>query len=121
MIRRPPRSTLTSSSAASDVYKRQVLLRLGGHQATASEPDTYVRGNPEGMLGRNSRRIPASAGVRSAFRLLHDLQAATVFNHDNDPPRDAGKMWSAVSAGPPQYPHLCPSRDRTPAFVHDGP
>eukprot|EP00658_Telonema_sp_P-2_P037281 TRINITY_DN26824_c0_g1_i2.p1 TRINITY_DN26824_c0_g1~~TRINITY_DN26824_c0_g1_i2.p1 ORF type:complete len:176 (+),score=46.29 TRINITY_DN26824_c0_g1_i2:87-614(+) len=28
MIRRPPRSTLSSSSAASDVYKRQVLLAL---------------------------------------------------------------------------------------------
>src|SRR5665648_339601 len=26
MIRRPPRSTLSSSSAASDVYKRQVLV-----------------------------------------------------------------------------------------------
>src|SRR5664280_3511372 len=29
MIRRPPRSTLSSSSAASDVYKRQVLTGLG--------------------------------------------------------------------------------------------
>src|SRR5665648_1259590 len=28
MIRRPPRSTLSSSSAASDVYKRQALGRL---------------------------------------------------------------------------------------------
>src|SRR5664279_1323719 len=28
MIRRPPRSTLSSSSAASDVYKRQVLCAL---------------------------------------------------------------------------------------------
>src|SRR5665648_1254385 len=28
MIRRPPRSTLSSSSAASDVYKRQTLSRL---------------------------------------------------------------------------------------------
>src|SRR5665648_707532 len=27
MIRRPPRSTLSSSSAASDVYKRQVLIQ----------------------------------------------------------------------------------------------
>eukprot|EP00828_Plagiopyla_frontata_P036545 TRINITY_DN481_c0_g1_i1.p1 TRINITY_DN481_c0_g1~~TRINITY_DN481_c0_g1_i1.p1 ORF type:complete len:149 (-),score=32.53 TRINITY_DN481_c0_g1_i1:49-495(-) len=27
MIRRPPRSTLSSSSAASDVYKRQLLFR----------------------------------------------------------------------------------------------
>ena len=29
MIRRPPRSTLSSSSAASDVYKRQTLKHLG--------------------------------------------------------------------------------------------
>ena len=29
MIRRPPRSTLSSSSAASDVYKRQVSLEDG--------------------------------------------------------------------------------------------
>src|SRR5674536_38454 len=37
MIRRPPRSTLSSSSAASDVYKRQVMvLRIGRlHQITA--------------------------------------------------------------------------------------
>ena len=28
MIRRPPRSTLSSSSAASDVYKRQVFAEL---------------------------------------------------------------------------------------------
>src|SRR5664280_2193507 len=27
MIRRPPRSTLSSSSAASDVYKRQIIVR----------------------------------------------------------------------------------------------
>ena len=35
MIRRPPRSTLDRSSAASDVYKRQLLtrsLRLGRHR-----------------------------------------------------------------------------------------
>ena len=30
MIRRPPRSTLSSSSAASDVYKRQVILSGAG-------------------------------------------------------------------------------------------
>ena len=30
MIRRPPRSTLDRSSAASDVYKRQVLVRADG-------------------------------------------------------------------------------------------
>ena len=30
MIRRPPRSTLSASSAASDVYKRQILIASGG-------------------------------------------------------------------------------------------
>eukprot|EP00658_Telonema_sp_P-2_P079730 TRINITY_DN7786_c0_g1_i4.p1 TRINITY_DN7786_c0_g1~~TRINITY_DN7786_c0_g1_i4.p1 ORF type:complete len:100 (-),score=34.46 TRINITY_DN7786_c0_g1_i4:445-744(-) len=30
MIRRPPRSTLSSSSAASDVYKRQTMHFTGG-------------------------------------------------------------------------------------------
>src|SRR5678815_2504407 len=34
MIRRPPRSTLDRSSAASDVYKRQVLAGLRQRDAT---------------------------------------------------------------------------------------
>eukprot|EP00658_Telonema_sp_P-2_P070855 TRINITY_DN60239_c0_g1_i1.p1 TRINITY_DN60239_c0_g1~~TRINITY_DN60239_c0_g1_i1.p1 ORF type:complete len:185 (+),score=46.07 TRINITY_DN60239_c0_g1_i1:108-662(+) len=34
MIRRPPRSTLSSSSAASDVYKRQLYERIFGKAAT---------------------------------------------------------------------------------------
>src|SRR5665648_384514 len=38
MIRRPPRSTLASSSAASDVYKRQLVAR-----ATAEPRATRVR------------------------------------------------------------------------------
>src|SRR5664280_3068165 len=33
MIRRPPRSTLSSSSAASDVYKRQIWCRLQMHHS----------------------------------------------------------------------------------------
>ena len=40
MIRRPPRSTLSSSSAASDVYKRQVVLYLLKGKAFEI---TYVR------------------------------------------------------------------------------
>eukprot|EP00656_Telonema_subtile_P053324 TRINITY_DN7695_c0_g1_i5.p1 TRINITY_DN7695_c0_g1~~TRINITY_DN7695_c0_g1_i5.p1 ORF type:complete len:150 (-),score=20.41 TRINITY_DN7695_c0_g1_i5:122-571(-) len=35
MIRRPPRSTLSSSSAASDVYKRQVSTQSTGKQNSA--------------------------------------------------------------------------------------
>eukprot|EP00658_Telonema_sp_P-2_P024833 TRINITY_DN19993_c0_g1_i1.p1 TRINITY_DN19993_c0_g1~~TRINITY_DN19993_c0_g1_i1.p1 ORF type:complete len:112 (-),score=12.92 TRINITY_DN19993_c0_g1_i1:64-399(-) len=39
MIRRPPRSTLSSSSAASDVYKRQeVYCRASSKQVTKLSP-----------------------------------------------------------------------------------
>src|SRR5664279_4977050 len=38
MIRRPPRSTLSSSSAASDVYKRQVVVSAHRPVLQQSEP-----------------------------------------------------------------------------------
>eukprot|EP00658_Telonema_sp_P-2_P080143 TRINITY_DN7912_c0_g1_i2.p1 TRINITY_DN7912_c0_g1~~TRINITY_DN7912_c0_g1_i2.p1 ORF type:complete len:188 (-),score=26.09 TRINITY_DN7912_c0_g1_i2:603-1166(-) len=38
MIRRPPRSTLSSSSAASDVYKRQYQRRVRGGRRSAMPP-----------------------------------------------------------------------------------
>src|SRR5664279_6576462 len=41
MIRRPPRSTLSSSSAASDVYKRQVL---GLYYLTKARPGAKGEG-----------------------------------------------------------------------------
>ena len=39
MIRRPPRSTLDRSSAASDVYKRQVYVGSADHNFYAINPD----------------------------------------------------------------------------------
>src|SRR5665648_1299402 len=47
MIRRPPRSTLSSSSAASDVYKRQIEHR------TAAEVWHRMRAGERGVLGRH--------------------------------------------------------------------
>src|SRR5450756_2612106 len=45
MIRRPPRSTQSRSSAASDVYKRQALLKLvGEHTVTVTLEDGIVDG-----------------------------------------------------------------------------
>eukprot|EP00658_Telonema_sp_P-2_P033943 TRINITY_DN24820_c0_g1_i6.p1 TRINITY_DN24820_c0_g1~~TRINITY_DN24820_c0_g1_i6.p1 ORF type:complete len:191 (+),score=55.46 TRINITY_DN24820_c0_g1_i6:136-708(+) len=44
MIRRPPRSTLSSSSAASDVYKRQgINAEYGGHCSTMSQDEHMLR------------------------------------------------------------------------------
>src|SRR5665809_88106 len=40
MIRRPPRSTQSGSSAASDVYKRQVMQRIAGERF-ATMADIY--------------------------------------------------------------------------------
>ena len=47
MIRRPPRSTLSSSSAASDVYKRQVQ-----EEATYEEPVQEEVGDINPYTGR---------------------------------------------------------------------
>src|SRR5450756_3246407 len=48
MIRRPPRSTQSRSSAASDVYKRQVLLVLG--VLDLNEAINYVNWETIGLL-----------------------------------------------------------------------
>src|SRR5450756_3052367 len=56
MIRRPPRSTQSRSSAASDVYKRQFSYQ-GKHftaRGVASLPGPAQRGGPPVLIGGNS-------------------------------------------------------------------
>src|SRR5665809_154118 len=67
MIRRPPRSTQSRSSAASDVYKRQVHARdraRGGHQPRqhvgVAPQGASVAGAPEPELRRYQLRGPVS-------------------------------------------------------------
>eukprot|EP00831_Metopus_contortus_P020356 TRINITY_DN18958_c0_g2_i2.p2 TRINITY_DN18958_c0_g2~~TRINITY_DN18958_c0_g2_i2.p2 ORF type:complete len:106 (-),score=29.43 TRINITY_DN18958_c0_g2_i2:10-327(-) len=45
MIRRPPRSTQGVSSAASDVYKRQVLDIAHGHSKYAGKTVEFIKTN----------------------------------------------------------------------------
>eukprot|EP00656_Telonema_subtile_P007878 TRINITY_DN13697_c0_g1_i1.p1 TRINITY_DN13697_c0_g1~~TRINITY_DN13697_c0_g1_i1.p1 ORF type:complete len:212 (+),score=41.06 TRINITY_DN13697_c0_g1_i1:104-739(+) len=47
MIRRPPRSTLSSSSAASDVYKRQDLMSGDKREVDDAEPQPAKKLKPE--------------------------------------------------------------------------
>eukprot|EP00658_Telonema_sp_P-2_P031215 TRINITY_DN23408_c0_g2_i1.p1 TRINITY_DN23408_c0_g2~~TRINITY_DN23408_c0_g2_i1.p1 ORF type:complete len:118 (+),score=43.88 TRINITY_DN23408_c0_g2_i1:124-477(+) len=54
MIRRPPRSTLSSSSAASDVYKRQHLT------------DGYAAANVEGLEGA---ALPQARHITDGFAI----------------------------------------------------
>mgnify|MGYP003380734502 CR=1 FL=1 len=51
MIRRPPRSTLDRSSAASDVYKRQTLTLAGGLNC---QPGFRFSGSQTLLSGRGS-------------------------------------------------------------------
>ena len=59
IIRRPPRSTLDRSSAASDVYKRQVLER----QRMPDLEGTHVRA----QLARNLDRFAKITGIQRAY------------------------------------------------------
>src|SRR5664280_3746000 len=72
MIRRPPRSTLSSSSAASDVYKRQgdapVVLHV--HEL-GSALASYQRDFPELILSAPDLYAADSAAV--AHDLVHQL------------------------------------------------
>eukprot|EP00658_Telonema_sp_P-2_P051084 TRINITY_DN3910_c0_g1_i5.p1 TRINITY_DN3910_c0_g1~~TRINITY_DN3910_c0_g1_i5.p1 ORF type:complete len:742 (-),score=139.97 TRINITY_DN3910_c0_g1_i5:157-2382(-) len=65
MIRRPPRSTLSSSSAASDVYKRQVNATPTRHTPTCGNPVCTPSGTPSGraVSGPNSHRVSREAAM----------------------------------------------------------
>ena len=67
MIRRPPRSTLDRSSAASDVYKRQVVGRPSAGATLArpwcSEP---------GLLGGDEVAVGAIAAVSYTHLRAHE-------------------------------------------------
>src|SRR5665648_794959 len=83
MIRRPPRSTLSSSSAASDVYKRQVMVHDPHEQtltaiAHVSHP-AYVLLSPD----EQSRRVQgwgralaglAASGTCARVQILESAQ-----------------------------------------------
>ena len=65
MIRRPPRSTLDRSSAASDVYKRQTL-RAAGLEVFA---DPIL--DSEAVLIRRDGVVPEGLGTLDRLSLIH--------------------------------------------------
>eukprot|EP00658_Telonema_sp_P-2_P007456 TRINITY_DN12780_c0_g1_i5.p1 TRINITY_DN12780_c0_g1~~TRINITY_DN12780_c0_g1_i5.p1 ORF type:complete len:165 (+),score=61.52 TRINITY_DN12780_c0_g1_i5:121-615(+) len=70
MIRRPPRSTLSSSSAASDVYKRQIL----------NVPDMILAdGSPLGQFREENKETTPEQRARSLeeFTAIHELYKET--------------------------------------------
>ena len=59
MTRRPPRSTQSRSSAASDVYKRQEQLKASHSNITAESAQSIVRAS----VGQIFKRVLEDAGV----------------------------------------------------------
>src|SRR5678809_1498668 len=66
MIRRPPRSTLDRSSAASDVYKRQAEVAQKAAADTASSPQAMQRVQQQ----LDARRAELQAEITSLQRGL---------------------------------------------------
>src|SRR5664280_3682099 len=100
MIRRPPRSTLSSSSAASDVYKRQVSGRdvdkfaITGFTAVRSGvvDAPYIEEVPLVLECRLAQIV--QVGIQTMFvGEIADMKA-DVTGHEN--PRDVGEgIWGS--------------------------
>eukprot|EP00658_Telonema_sp_P-2_P064534 TRINITY_DN5358_c0_g1_i1.p1 TRINITY_DN5358_c0_g1~~TRINITY_DN5358_c0_g1_i1.p1 ORF type:complete len:137 (-),score=11.41 TRINITY_DN5358_c0_g1_i1:6-416(-) len=87
MIRRPPRSTLSSSSAASDVYKRQVRGPCREENAKGDFRDQEVPRNrtPQGR-GEHAHRelVVALATIGLAYHKRCAFPFAAAFSCDCD-------------------------------------
>src|SRR5450756_3259290 len=68
MLRRPPRSTQSRSSAASDVYKRQVYARLAGYEDVNDQEALTREPAMRAVVGKRAlERHAASAQTVSRF------------------------------------------------------
>src|SRR5678815_2244854 len=81
MIRRPPRSTLDRSSAASDVYKRQVLSQPMGGAQLAEFPSFWVNilENDAGILARRAEIIGNRVYERDYFSVRENIGSVLVY------------------------------------------
>mgnify|MGYP003379080227 CR=1 FL=1 len=76
MIRRPPRSTLDRSSAASDVYKRQVLSE-GGRKIELFNKDTsdwritFVDTGLKSNIGQRLKAVEKHLEGEEVLSLIH--------------------------------------------------
>eukprot|EP00656_Telonema_subtile_P031417 TRINITY_DN3438_c0_g1_i2.p3 TRINITY_DN3438_c0_g1~~TRINITY_DN3438_c0_g1_i2.p3 ORF type:complete len:118 (-),score=30.51 TRINITY_DN3438_c0_g1_i2:486-839(-) len=65
MIRRPPRSTLSSSSAASDVYKRQGINAEYGGSSSRDMAKTFAQGRMP-KKKRSAEEVQERAAAKNA-------------------------------------------------------
>src|SRR5674536_49162 len=104
MIRRPPRSTLSSSSAASDVYKRQVLFLSGCAKKTGDTGTIQIALQApitgdyayEGQMAKQSVEV-ATELINKAGGVLGRQIAVTVVDDGSNPKDSAIAAQKAVS------------------------
>src|SRR5674536_117450 len=90
MIRRPPRSTLSSSSAASDVYKRQLVNPSNRRKLTVIIVGTGLAGGAAaatlGEAGYNVLNFCYQDSPRRAHSIAAQggINAAKNYRNDND-------------------------------------
>ena len=73
MIRRPPRSTLSSSSAASDVYKRQVVYYLAEHEEQVAGTFKQVIGDKTGWETKKGQAVKTSGQVPEGMEVISEM------------------------------------------------
>ena len=109
MIRRPPRSTQSRSSAASDVYKRQDQNLLGSGGKPTSQRRSLHRSRIRRPITRRYHRDP-DHGARTAFlrqtrrrqtrrsrRRLRPARHRRRFRRSKQPAIRYGCLWTVVT------------------------
>src|SRR5664279_373446 len=103
MIRRPPRSTLSSSSAASDVYKRQILFRetmapnlrvqgiiKGSNGSGSLIADSHPSGQTRGLIQLKGGAKEITLGGGAVLQLMRTLPGGRINQGIVEVPKDGG-------------------------------
>ena len=107
MIRRPPRSTLSSSSAASDVYKRQVSTeRMSTQMTTQPRPLTLNPTSPYLLHHPPHATVPCQTSTTPQPPQHHIPQLLN--RYPTRPPRPPTPPSQSSPPQPSQHPTLSP-------------
>src|SRR5674536_24388 len=95
MIRRPPRSTLSSSSAASDVYKRQLYDNPGGAWVEGNK----IRFEAPAVPGRVTAtyQVKDSLGRKSSTQVRFNVISPDIVNQAPIPQLVTGRVLAGTT------------------------